>query len=88
MSTVLSSAAPAPRGVTSGLDLCLKNCTSTIAQLSGHILLLVTLASAYSMLSKVSKPSCCTPNISISRGLLEAFISQSLQERLEGSTVK
>jgi len=88
--SVLSSAAPAAQGASSDLALCLKNCTSAVAQLLGHVLLLVMLASAYSMLRNVSESPCCTPNIISSMMVVvsEAFVSRSLQERLEGSTVR
>jgi len=55
-------------------------------QLSTHIVLLVTLASAYSMLRKLSKSPCCTPIIMLmERNLLDALISLGLQKRVEGN---
>lgn len=62
-------------------SICVKNCTSTTAQISGHLVLLVKLASASFMLRKVP---CHTPDISSNgEGSLEG-VSLSLQKRVGG----
>lgn len=75
-------------GVPSMPSCFLKNCISGTVQLWGHLMLLLTMASDYLKVRKVSELLCFTPNmILMERVSLEALVSLSLQKQVEGSTV-